>query len=259
MSEAQSPATVVFIDADNTLWDTDGVYADAQLALLREVENQVGVKASGQDRLAFIRSIDQALAERHHEGLRYPPRFLVKALALALTGSETANAIRLAWSGGVDSYRLSSEVVQQLESRMIQDLHKTPALRPGVLSGLSDLELEGFPKLILTEGKLDRVKDIIRTHDLGRFIPRVMEVKKDQQLYERLLKFFHPTDAGFMIGDQLERDIRPAKAVGLSTIYFPSNFKPKWDHEHADAIPDRQITSFAEVPAIIEAALVKSH
>lgn len=258
MSEEQSPATVVFIDADNTLWDTDGVYADAQLALLKEVEDRLGVETAGPERLAFIRSIDQGLAERHHEGLRYPARFLIKALALALTGSEIASAIRLAWSGGVESNRLSNEIVQQLESRMMQDLRKTPALRPGVLSGLSDLKREGFPKLVLTEGKLDRVKDIIRTHDLERFIPRVMEAKKDQQLYERLLKFFHPTEAGFMIGDQLERDIRPAKAGGLSTIYFPSNFRPKWDHEYAGATPDRQIATFAEVPAIIEAASMKS-
>ena len=85
MSDTNSPVTAIFIDADNTLWDTDGVFADAQLALLNELEDRLGVQFPEPDRLAFVRAIDQGLAERHHEGLRYPPRFLIKALALALT------------------------------------------------------------------------------------------------------------------------------------------------------------------------------
>ena len=59
MSDTDSPVTVVFIDADNTLWDTDGVYADAQLALLNELEDRLGVQFPELDRLAFVRSIDQ--------------------------------------------------------------------------------------------------------------------------------------------------------------------------------------------------------
>lgn len=101
MRDTNSPVTVVFIDADNTLWDTDGVYADAQLALLNELEDRLDVQLLEPDRLAFVRAIDQGLATRHHEGLRYPPRFLIKALALALTGSDKTSAIRLAWSGGI--------------------------------------------------------------------------------------------------------------------------------------------------------------
>ena len=90
---------------------------------------------------------------------------------------------------------------------------------------------------------------------LERYIPRVMEAKKDQRLYARLLKVFRPCNVGFMIGDQLERDIRPAKVAGLSTIYFPSNFRPKWDIEQKGALADHQITTFAGVPAIIDNVL----
>lgn len=75
---------VVFIDADNTLWDTNRVYADAQLSLLTDVERASGRRAKVDNRLGWLREIDQALAERHHAGLRYPPRLLAKAVALAL-------------------------------------------------------------------------------------------------------------------------------------------------------------------------------
>jgi putative hydrolase of the HAD superfamily len=86
-----------------------------------------------------------------------------------------------------------------------------------------------------------------------------MEARKNQGLYERLLKVFHPSNKGFMIGDQLERDIRPAKTAGLSTIFFPSNFRPKWDIDEKGVLPDRQIATFAEVPAIIDVVLKQVH
>jgi hypothetical protein len=38
-------ATYLFTDADNTLWDTDTVYAEAQLALLRDLELLTGHSA----------------------------------------------------------------------------------------------------------------------------------------------------------------------------------------------------------------------
>ena len=255
MRNSNSPAAVVFIDADNTLWDTDGVYANAQLALLNELEGLLAVKFPESDRLAFVRTIDQGLAARHHEGLRYPLRFLIKALALALTGSDKTSAIRLAWSGGSETNRLTSEDVHEAEGRMVDNLRRIPTLRPGVLSGLSELANRGLPLLVLTEGKLERVKDLVRKHDLENYLPRVMEAQKNQRLYERLLKVFRPSKVGFMIGDQLERDIRPAKYAGLKTIFYPSNFRPMWDIEERGVTPDYQVLTFAEVPEIIHAIL----
>jgi|SRR5581483_8465615 len=117
-----SPITVLFLDADNTLWDTDGVYEEAQLVLLRRLEEHLNVRLHDLDRLGFVRSIDQALALRHHKGLRYPPRFLVKALALALTGTKTMDAVRLAWSGGYESDRLTEEAVSFMEKEMTDGL-----------------------------------------------------------------------------------------------------------------------------------------
>ena len=95
-----SDIAIVFVDADNTLWDTNAVYAEAQLAMLTTVEQCVGRLLLVQDRLDWLRAIDQALAERHHAGLRYPPRLLAQATALALTGHKASTAARLAWAGG---------------------------------------------------------------------------------------------------------------------------------------------------------------
>ena len=32
-----------------------------------------------------------------------------------------------------------------------------------------------------------------------------------------------------MIGDQIARDMAPAKAAGLTTVYVPGAFKPRWE------------------------------
>src|SRR5215475_8527897 len=86
---------VVFADADNTLWDTDDVYARAQVDLLKTIEFESGIKIENKDRLAFVRSLDQALAEKHRFGLRYPPRCLARALILVMTGVPEDIAIDL--------------------------------------------------------------------------------------------------------------------------------------------------------------------
>src|SRR5271166_6606545 len=94
---ASAQNLVVFVDADNTLWDTDGVYATAQLNLLAAVETVTWSRSSAGDRLAQVREVDQALAERHHRGLRYPTRLLAIAVARVLAGEDMEAAAKAAW------------------------------------------------------------------------------------------------------------------------------------------------------------------
>lgn len=58
-------------------------------------------------------------------------------------------------------------------------------------------------------------------------------------------------DNAFMVGDQLDRDIAPAKAAGVNTIYFPGGFQPRWAPDLQSIRPDHVIASFAEVPNIV--------
>jgi putative hydrolase of the HAD superfamily len=56
-----------------------------------------------------------------------------------------------------------------------------------------------------------------------------------------------------MIGDQLDRDILPAKEAGLITIYLPGGFRPKWSPLAGGPHPDYEIASFWEAVDIIAA------
>jgi putative hydrolase of the HAD superfamily len=242
--------TVVIVDADNTLWDTDSVYAKAQLALLKAVEAAVGVTTPEADRLVFVRSLDQDLAERHDAGLRYPPRLLVRALALALNENPLKVAEDLAWLGGGEGAHMQNTIEERIAAEFIDAIKATPTLRPGVQEGLQQLRTAGCLILVMTEGSRDKVYQTANRHGLISF-DRVMGVKKNRRLFERILRLSRSPSSVFMVGDQLARDIRPAKEAGLRTIYFPGSFRPRWEPSEAIVRPDYRVDSFAEVPDIV--------
>ena len=68
---------------------------------------------------------------------------------------------------------------------------------------------------------------------------------------QRILKLVGSTSNAYMIGDQIDRDILPAKQAGLKTIYFPGGFKPRWHDEEASPPPDFVISDFREAVQII--------
>jgi len=241
---------VIFVDADNTLWDTDKVFADAQIELLRAVEDRCKVQAKTSDRLIFIRSIDQALAVRHHLGLRYPARLLIIATSLVLLGISVEAAAKKVWAGSKLDEQISEHSIEQIQRRYFEDLAKTPPLLTGVKVGLSSLRRSGVKIVILTEGHKDRVRGTAVFHEVMQFVDKVIEAKKDRRLFERVLRLVGNPKIAAMIGDQLASDIIPAAQAGLHTIYIPGGFRPKWEDAEAKELADFQLDNFLTVPEI---------
>jgi len=242
---------LVFIDADNTLWDTNAVYRDAQLWLLGAVEQRVGATADSADRLAFVRTVDQEIAAEHHGGLRYPAQILARALALVLNGDPVVRAVKRVWTD--ERAGLAPNEAQVLEDGFKAHLNATPELRPGVSSGVARLSAAGFTLFVLTEGQRDRIERTLAAHGLDRAGVRILEAKKEGALYQRVSRL-EGADTAFMIGDQLDRDIAPAKAAGLTTIYFPGGFAPRWTPREAEAGPDFKVASLDEAADLVLAA-----
>jgi putative hydrolase of the HAD superfamily len=250
MIQATAPAATVFVDADNTLWDTDAVYADAQTRLLDRVENAIAVKADAEDRLAYVRAIDQAIAQTHHARLRYPPKLLVQALQMALTGTEPGRAARMALRGSEGS-GLSDHVVGAIEKNFFADIGRAPKLRLGVREGLAALRAAQCLVFVVTEGSRAKIQATAKRLELTELLDRIIEGSKRPELYRRVLRLTRTQEHAFMIGDQLDRDIAPAKEAGLITIYFPGGFRPHWAPEESVVKPAYRIESFSEVPSIV--------
>lgn len=241
--------TIVVVDADNTLWDTDKVYAVAQLRLLNSVEAIINVPVPVEDRLRYLRDVDQAIASIHHKGLKYPPALLSYALELVLKGSSPSEAVGKACKSGVDKANVPA---LDLEKQFLKDLKINPPLRSGVTSGLRELHKYSSKIIVVTEGSQDRCNDLLRHYGLINWIDLVLEGQKRPELYKRIKKLEDDNSVFFMIGDQLDRDIEPAKISGFFTIYYPGGFQPKWSPKVSKIKPDYKISSLEDVPPIIK-------
>jgi putative hydrolase of the HAD superfamily len=236
---------VVLADADNTLWDTDSIFANAQLKLLERVERFTGRTASTDDRLNFVRSCDQALASRHHLHFRYPIRMLAATLASRLHSELLETAAESALQGRPSAHRLSEDVIDDLIAAYSQELAKVPDLLPTVRAGLELAKCRNLRVFVITEGKLGVQRHVLSHHNLEKFVENVWELTKTVDQFKRLLRRFHPAEL-VVIGDQIERDIAPAHDAECRTVLVPSRFKPNWRSTRDDSAADCVVSNFLE-------------
>jgi putative hydrolase of the HAD superfamily len=238
-------------DADNTLWDTDRIYAAAQLWLLTEIENYVGTKLGELQRLDFVRRLDQTLAAKHHHGLRYPTALLVNAIARALRGSSEIDATRDALANLAVAFHGDniSKCAEQFESK----LRATPPLRPGVDNGLELIYRMGIPILVATEGSVDRCRMRLSHWGLEKLVTHVVSGTKTKEFFFRMTRLLEAAPENcFVVGDQLDRDIAMASTAGCKTIYFPGGFVPVWAPSVEETRPNHVVTSYYEIVKILE-------
>lgn len=237
---------MILTDADNTLWDTDRVYANAQIELLKDVERLTGKYSATEDQLSFVRAFDQELARLHHAGLRYPAHLLVRAIILGLEGSDPRVAAKSSWRS--ESWKRNSRInkgeLLRIEQSYIHRLSMPPKLRPGVTTGLVALSERSLFPIVVTESAKRRCTELLAYHCLDSMLQRVIEAPKTVQLYKRVHSTAKSGSRAVMIGDQLDRDIAPAKIAGLVTVYFPGGFVPGWAPQSEVVNPDYTVETF---------------
>lgn len=221
----------LFTDADNTLWDTNRVFAEAQLGLLDAVERHSGQSARHDDRLAFVRKHDQRIAAKDHRGLKYPPAFLVQALWSDLSGRSGA----------------PEDVVATIVTDYFTSLSKQADLRPGVKEALPALHARKVEISVVSEGKRERVIEMLAAHGLEQYVARTVTGEKSPDMYRRMLKLTRDPAKALCVGDQLDRDIAFAKAAGLRAVYFPGGFTPEWTDQKLLVHADGTISDFRDL------------
>lgn len=247
---------VILVDADNTLWDTDAIFTQAQLLMLALVEAEIGLAAPDRDRLGWLRSYDQAMAQIDHRHLRYPPRLLVQALALGLSGIGPREAAAASMGGSVQAMPTSTAGV--IVSEYVSRLQTIPDLLPGVREGLTAARDAGVEVWVLTEGHAERQRARISDLGIGDLIKGVAEVTKTVEQFDRQRRRFAPKPL-YVVGDQPDRDIAPARAAGCRTVLVPSRFRPAWQDEAAWESADYIADDFANAIAwILDSTLTAS-
>jgi len=218
----------LFTDADNTLWDTDAVYAAAQLDMLRQIEQLTGRQAPQvEDQgLAFLRDLDQKIAAAHPDHLRYPPALLAQGLAMVLEGRDVEEALALIAGPEVRP----DDVFASSQSRFLEAIQVLPPLRKGVPEGLAAIAEAGVPIIIVTEEKAERCRRFVSGHSLGHLIDDVVSVRKTTGAYLGLRQKVR-MESCFMVGDQADKDVVAAAEAGFLTFYFPGGFMPYWNSD----------------------------
>jgi putative hydrolase of the HAD superfamily len=236
----------LFTDADNTLWDTNAVFVEAQLELLRALERGTGMVApEGHDRgLAFLRAVDQRLARQHPDHLRYPPVLLVSGLLHALSGHSPIRAADLALAATHPS-GYENDIENYLTA-----LRALPALREGVRETLTSARRCGVPVTVVSEERAERCIARLEAHDIAVLINDVVSAPKTVQLFKEL-RAGRLRRRCIMVGDQPDRDISPAKRAGFECYLYPSDFTPFWSKQ-SKAKPLLVLDRFDDLIPILE-------
>jgi putative hydrolase of the HAD superfamily len=239
MASRKSTATWIYTDADNTLWDTNSVYSEAQLGLLKRAEQIVGKRAPSPTPLAYLRQYDQGIAKQHHSHLRYPPALLIRALVKGLQGEPWETAVEHVLTHGsvpTDDERSAVETFQA-------DLARLPPLLPSVADGLRLADDAGVPVYVVTEGSANVAQSRLAELGVEKYTNGIHSATKTRELYLRLAEKAAPRRA-VMIGDQPDRDIRLAHDAGLTTILVAGHFKPEWLDKSDSDVADAEVRDF---------------
>ncbi|MCY3016946.1 MAG: HAD family hydrolase [Planctomycetota bacterium] len=235
------PATTlpcVFTDADNTLWDTNAIYAAAQTQLVQGVSQATETLPPSTGELALVRHFDQQLAKSHPLGFRYPPQLLIDKLCFAISGRDPSSFNKKLIADALDQY--------------IADLEEPPQLRRGVATGLQILHDVDIPVIIVSEGSRRAIDINIYHHNLSAHFASIVTCIKSPAIYLTLIEKIGCRSTAFSVGDQLDRDIEFAKKAGMTTAYFPSDFKPHWHNDSLQTYADYTINDYTEILAITD-------
>lgn len=261
---------LILFDADNTLWDADSVYRDAQLQLLSSL-GRAGLLQNPEHEFRALRAVDMELA-RHFGIFEYNVEHLARAMALrSLTGAEGEDLVRAATEPqNSEAARLRPflNAVQAAADAFHEALHRTPDLFPDTVSVLRCIyEARGYGvplvTAVLTEGRRDRIQRVFAAHHVhvGELFDEIIIVQRKNKgefegargAMERALPAAARSDhaTSIMVGDTLTRDVKFANQAGYLTVYKPSPFKGVEQPAAQDEVPDYTITTLIELLPIL--------
>ena len=268
-------ATVVLaIDGDNTLWDTNSVFEDAQHRLLSLLDR---TRPECSTRLSFkiLREVDDLLI-LHTGRQEYNFQLLVLALISVQKGMTEAEAVSSAMR---EAQERPNSVEAKLATKISRDfcswLQKIPPLLPSVgrsLEELSQLKTRNKGRLalvLLSEGDEARIRSILKSHFHKKTIFdvfHIVERKSTDTLLDAQIQGSKVLESEsdcsqiqaqlVVVGDSIASDIVPGNSVGAITIYIAGGYRgaetPTDENEHPQII----LKSFRQLPKLVERILV---
>ena len=228
------PFDAIAFDADDTLWHSERLYAEAQDQYRRILAPYAGAE-----------TIDQVL---HQTEMRNLPTYGYGIKGFALSMIEAALEL--------SQRRISGDAIQQMLELAKQMLNAEVELLEGVAEVIAQLA-EAYPLLLITKGDLIHQEAKIEQSGLRPYF-RSIEIVADKtpQSYAALLARHHLAPSRFlMVGNSLRSDILPVLEIGGQAVHVP--YAITWAHEHV-AIPAEmqgryhELEHIQQLPALLE-------
>jgi putative hydrolase of the HAD superfamily len=225
---------VIAFDADDTLWHTERLYAEAQKRFAKMLANYHDPEWIN-DRLyqTEIRNIQ-------HFG------YGIKAFALSLI--ETAIELT--------EGRITSKEIQEIMDWAKKMLNSEVELLPNVSHIIPQLSSQ-YPLMIITKGDLLDQETKIEKSGLGQYFRHIEIVShKSVEVYEKILKKYSiEPDRFLMIGNSLPSDVLPVLKLDGSAVHIP--YEITWLHETAEHLPSDHAGSYelenlGQLPPLLE-------
>jgi putative hydrolase of the HAD superfamily len=224
----------IALDADDTLWHSESLYAAAQ----EEYRRLLAPYAEAE-------MINRVLHQTERQNLAVYG-YGVKGFALSMIEA----ALELS------QHQITGSEVQRVLDLAKQMLRTDVEVLAGVAEVVAQLA-QTYPLLLITKGDRAHQEAKIEQSGLKAYF-RSIEIVTDKtpQSYAALLARHHLEPSRFlMIGNSLRSDILPVLEIGGQAVHVP--YAITWAHEHVDVPPDQQgryhaLEHLGQLPAWVE-------
>jgi putative hydrolase of the HAD superfamily len=232
----------IFFDLDSTIitWATS--YDTAWETL----SNRYAAEADGLDPAQLL----EAINETRRWYWKDPGRHRTGRLNL---NDARREIIRLAFS----NLKLNNNpLADKIADAYIADREETASLVPQAVETLERLRSMGLRLAMITNGAPDMQRPKIEKFKLAKYFDNILIEgefgcgKPDERVFRHTLKKLNVTPAdAWMVGDDLEFDIAPCRALGLYSLWVDEQGKglPAKDGVRPDGI----IRGIAEIPELL--------
>jgi putative hydrolase of the HAD superfamily len=225
---------LIAFDADDTLWDNERLYIDAQKRFAQLLAN--------------YHDPDWISERLYQTETRNIQHFGYGIKSFVLSMIETAIELTEGRVSGGDILELVN-IAKKMMSADVQLLDHVSQTIPQVA--------EQHRLMVITKGDLLDQETKIARSGLGDYFQYVEVVsQKTSELYGRLLKKYSIEPGRFMmVGNSIRSDILPVLELGGSAIYIP--YGATWLHEAAEPPPPGQagyyqLEHLGQLPALLE-------
>lgn len=223
----------IAFDADDTLWENEIYYQQAQQALCLALNDYCPA--------------EQVMAALLNTEIANLPSFGYGIKSFGLSMIETAIDL----SGGAIAPRQIATIIKQLK----QMANHPPQVLPGVRETLDQLKPD-YQLMVITKGDLlDQERKLLSSGLADVFEAFEVVHTKDENSYRLLLRRHDIPLANFMmVGNSLKSDVLPVTALGATGVFLPHSLT--WEHEKIDGSmasdpPYYEIASIKALPALL--------